>query len=126
MMTRTEMNAYVLAAPDADLQSEIQHYMDIEDREYDYDPVCALLDIEEAHQQVLADGIAEPYRRQYRRTLAAARRVLIGIGFYRIMTQDEIDSTVRSDNRVPWAFKLDGAPYHTEETASEWMDGAQP
>lgn len=114
-MTRAEMIKIILQHPDKEFQSEVQHHTHgIDDREYAYDEVTALFDIEqraEDHAKKHADA---------RRLLKIARDLLIQIGFYRVMPQDEINNTFVSSG-TKWAFKLNGVAYTTDETTDEWM-----
>ena len=112
-MTRQEMNELIRKVSGNDLAGEIEHQMSIEDREYPYDEVCALLD---------AESKAESEK--YAATLKQARALLIAIGFYRVMPQAEIDSILFS-TRSPWNFKSYGIAYTTDFTTEEWFNGVE-
>lgn len=124
-MTRQEMIEIIKSFDDANFQSEIRHYMSIEDREYAYDEVCAVFDVEEACEEFLKDRSADKASaKETRATLKFARRALIAIGFYRVMPQEEIDNTWSSSGYI-WNFKEKGVAYTSDETVSEWFDGAE-
>lgn len=132
-MDRREMNALVLQRATRDpLRDEITHLLlvwgeDGDHHQRGYDAVCALLDAEQRFEAWLSDGMEDPVqRREIRRGISQARRVLVEIGFYRVMTEDEISSTWVSGGRSPWDFRLDGVPYTSDETTHEWMERAAP
>lgn len=114
-MNREQMNELIVNHPDTELQSEIEHHLSIEDREYPYDPLCALLDIEDR---------AESDREfpENRRLLRACHDVLIELGFYRVMPQDEIAS-VTVTRGTKWCFKKAGVAYTTDHLVCDWFDG---
>lgn len=107
-MRRDEMNQMILTNPDADVRGEIEHYLGIEDREYNYDAVCALIDAEEAEGQS-------------RTMVRKLRSMMIDIGYYRVMPQEEIENTFTSHG-TPWVFKMDGVAYTSDRSSSEWFD----
>ena len=109
---RAAMIDIVKAVKDTDFQSEIRYFTnDIEERDYVYDELSALFDILDRNDQKDGD----------KRLLKVARQVLIDLGFFRIMPQDEIDNTYTSSGRSPWDFKLGGVPYTTDETHEHWQ-----
>lgn len=122
-MTRDEMNAYIRDVGNDRFQSEIRHYMTIDDREGNYDEVCALLDHEQACETFLNEskGTNKSLYAQYRRDLQIARAVLIRLEFYREVTQEEIDNTVSNRKRW-WNFEQVGKKFTTEHTVEEWMN----
>lgn len=127
-MTREDMIEKIRAIADPEFKSEIAHHMGI-DREDDdgitYDEVSALFDIEQRCEDWLADATTATERKWPNHLLKIARAVMIEIGFYRVMSQDEIDNTYTSSGLKPWAFKLNGSAYTTDEIHEEWMWGAQ-
>lgn len=126
-MERTEMIAAVRAVADAEFQDEVGHHLSIEDREYAYDEVSALFDIEERAETWGAEAATPAQRKQAKRLLEVAQRVLIGIGFYRVMPADEIaNTTIMGNRRAPWAFKLDGIAYTSDDTIEEWQFPPEP
>lgn len=113
MMTRGEMIQAILSVDDREFQAEIDHYVHgVDDREYAYDEVSALFDMEER---------AEDPEDGDRRLLKICRQALIAIGFYRVMPQHEIDSTVRSGGGPVWSFKLNKVAYTTDHTVEAWQ-----
>lgn len=50
-----------------------------------------------------------------------AREALIAIGFFRPMADEEVENTFTSSGRAPWAFKLKGVAYTSDDSAEEWM-----
>lgn len=115
-MTRGEMIQAILAVDDEEFQSEIRyHCHDIEredDDEIPYDEVAALFDIEDR---------AEDPQDGDRRLLKLCRQALIEIGFYRVMPQEEIDSTTRSGGGPVWCFRLNKLAYTTDHNAEAWQ-----
>ena len=109
MMLRSEMIKLILKDKNKEFQSEIGHYMSIDDREYAYDEVSALFDLHNA---------AEDFHD--RDMLRVTQRLLIEIGFFRVMTQEEIDSTIRSDGRKPWDFKHMKIAYTSDYSADSF------
>jgi hypothetical protein len=120
MMTRPEMIGAIRAVADPELQDEVDYFLNL-DREYEYDEVSALFDIENRMEICVAEADTPTHRRQASRLLRVARRALIDIGFYRVMPPEEIDNTFTSSGRAAWAFKLEGHAYTTDETAEEWQ-----
>lgn len=110
-MNRQQMNEAIRARGPGSFQEEINHFMLIEEREYDYDELCALFDT------MNMEG-------QERPVITVARTLLIEFGYYRPMPQEEIDNTYTSGGRVPWHFKLNGIRYTSDETEEEWFDPA--
>lgn len=51
----------------------------------------------------------------------ACRKVLIDAGFYRPMSQEEIDSTTTSRG-YPWDFKMKGIAYRGSESMQGWLE----
>jgi len=95
-----------------EFDSEIDHYVNgIDDREYAYDEVSALFDLYDV----------EVSERHDRHMIRLCRRLLIAAGFYRVMPQDEIDSTFRSSGRKVWDFVQDGVKYTTDHTTESWQ-----
>lgn len=121
-MTRAEMIAIIKAVDDKEFKDEIDFHLCL-DREYgdNYDEVSALFDVEDRAEMWGTEAATPDQRKAARRLLKIARRVLIDIGFYRVMPQDEIDNTFTSSGRAPWSFKLDGVAYTTDETTEEWQ-----
>ncbi|AKF13603.1 hypothetical protein PHIN3_340 [Sinorhizobium phage phiN3] len=110
-MNRKEMIEAICEVSSLEFQTEIGHFMGIDEREYDYDQVSALFD-------------AMNMEGQTRHVVTIARSLLIQFGFYRPMPQDEIENTYVSGGRVPWFFKLNGIRYTSDETDEEWFDPA--
>jgi hypothetical protein len=117
-MTRPEMIAAVRAVDDAEFQDEVGHHMGIEEREYSYDEVSALFDVEERAETWGVEAATPAQRKAARRLLQVARRVLIGFGYYRVMPAEE---TFTTSGRSPWAFKLDGIAYTSDEVIDDWQ-----
>jgi hypothetical protein len=112
MLTRPAMIALILAERSTAFQGEIAHHVHgVDDREYEYDEVSALLDIEDRND--CSDGDKS--------LLRTARRLLIAIGFYRPMTADEIANTY-STSGTAWAFKLAGIAYTSDYNNDDWFD----
>lgn len=124
-MNRAEMNAYIRENAAPALRGELEHFMSIEEREYAYDEVCAALDVMDRSETALSDGLDKAGRRRARAELAAARSMLIAIGFYREMPPEEIESTFTSSGRAAYEFKLNGVAYTTDEIKDEWFDEAE-
>jgi hypothetical protein len=111
-MDRAAMNALVMATPLRAFREELEFQLwGVDGREYAYDPVFALFDIEERNEG--ADG--------NRTLLREARRLLIAIGFYRPMTEADIRNTWVSRG-TKWAFKMDGTPYEAVAPAETWCN----
>ena len=110
MLSRAEIIKILLAYKSKDFQEEVNYHMTIDDREYEYDELSALFDIKNA-----ADIAGDTQMKRI------SRKLLLDIGFYRIMTQEEIDGTIRSDGRVAWEFKHLGVPYTSDYTEEEWQ-----
>lgn len=110
-MTRAEMIALALASPSAAFREELSFLVHgVDDREYAYDELSAVFDIEER-----AEG-----REGNRALLLAAREVLIAIGFYRPMSHAEEQSTYVTRGNV-WAFKRRGTPFICDDPAELWQ-----
>lgn len=97
------------------LQDEIEHLLSIGDREYEYDELTALFDIE--------DSLKYHWDKtpQNKSLLKLIREIMIDIGYYRPMLSEEIENTLTSNGRVPWDFKLNTIAYTTDYPAEEWM-----
>lgn len=108
-MNRSEMIAIIKASTNKEFLGEIEHFMGIEERDYDYDEVSALFD-------------AMNLENQSNSVVRTCRNVLIEFGFFRVMPDEEIENTYVSNGRVPWNFKLKGVAYTTDETDEEWFD----
>jgi hypothetical protein len=108
-VTRAEMIAAVNASNLTVFREEVDHHMGIEDREYAYDEVSALFDIEDR---------AEDWK--HRSLLREARRILIEIGFYRVMPVEEQERTMVSHGTV-WAFKQGGTAYTSDHLVCDWQ-----
>lgn len=90
---------------------EVSYFVnDIGDREYAYDELSALFDIEDRNEDKDGD----------RALLTFCRCLLIDIGFYRVMPQDEIDATTVSHG-TPWAFKHKRVAYTTDQIVEDWQ-----
>lgn len=124
-MTRNEMNLLIRNWPDVNLREEVSYHVHSVDREYPYDEVCAILDIEERYEEALRYEREASVKKECRHLLNEARSVLIELGYYRVLTQEEIDNTWSSSG-VKWAFKRNGVAYDCESaTAEEWFNGAE-
>lgn len=107
---RAEILRQIAATAKGELASEISFHCDgIDGRDYPFDALSALFDIEERAEE---DGP--------RSLLIAARRLLIQLGFYRWMPPEEQAQTTVSRGTV-WAFKLGGVAYTSDELVSEWQ-----
>lgn len=105
----------IKSVDNAYLQAEINHLLDIDNREYKYDELTALFDLEDSLKY---NWDKTP---QNRALLKLIRTIMIDMGYYRPMTGDEISSTFCSNGRVPWDFKLKTVAYTTDYPAEEWM-----
>jgi hypothetical protein len=114
-LTRAQMIEIVRAVDHPALRYEIAHQMSVE-REYFYDEVAAVFDAEERATTWFYEGNASARSLQ-----TAARKVLVSIGFYRVMTSEEVENTYTSDGRSPWSFKLAGVPYTHDDPSETWM-----
>ena len=107
------------AAKDApqELADEIDYKVNDIDHEDAYDAADAILDIYDD-----AEHNGE------RKLLNACRVVLIAAGYYRPMSQDEIDNTHTwsSSGRKanPWCFKRNKIAYTCDEGINPWLYGA--
>ena len=110
-MTRDEMNKAIRDNAAAELLGEIEHQMSV-DRDYPYDEVCAVLDTEDRAET-----------NDNRKLENQCRKMLVAIGFYRPMSQEEIDNTFVSSG-TRWHFKMNGIAFTTDNTADEWIDAA--
>lgn len=108
---RPAMIAVIRAVSIGKFQSEIAHYMGIEEREYAYDELSALFDIMMTHQEKGGDKFL----------LRIARQKLFDIGFYRIMPPSEIANTFRMGGGPVWDFKLNGVPYISDDPIDDWQ-----
>lgn len=83
------------------LNHEVRHFLSIDDdegRPHDYYDA-----IDQAHN--LAHDVND------RKVLTAARRVLIAVGVYRVITEEEIRRTVTMGRGRKYDFQLDGVKY---------------
>jgi hypothetical protein len=119
-MNREEMTALIMSSKNAEFIGEVMALLDV-DREYPYDAVDATFDAEDRAEIFLRDGSSPSARA----TLRGAREALIAIGFYRPMTDEEIQNTWTSSGRAPWAFKLKGVAYTSDDSAEEWMSAKE-
>jgi hypothetical protein len=108
-LSRERANEIVHAEPDAAFQEELTYHCKVVERLDRYDAVSGLLDI---HGQAEGQGNAE--------LLKTARKLLIKVGFYRIMPDEEIASTVTMGGRKPWNFRIDGFAYTSDYTIEDW------
>lgn len=121
------MNLLIRNWPDVNLRDEVSCSLGFEDRDYPYDEVCAVLDIEDRYESALSYLNYEPrseVEKEWRHLLNEARSILIELGFYRVLTQEEIDNTWSSSG-ARWAFKRKGVAYDSDSTAEEWFDGVE-
>lgn len=58
---------------------------------------------------------------EWARYRAACRSVLIDAGYYRPMSQEDIDSTLTSRG-YPWDFKMKGIAYQGLESMQGWLE----
>ena len=112
MTNREKLRARLQQGVSRDLQNELNHWMEIdrdppEEGEQPYDVADAFLDVEN-----LSD--TEKAYVEYR---AECRRILIDVGYYRIMPQKEIDDTIVTSG-TKWAFKLKGVAYTQDQAIS--------
>ncbi|WP_334147831.1 hypothetical protein [Hyphomicrobium sp.] len=115
-MTREEAIALIMASDNAEFRSEVDYLLDV-DREYPYDAVDAALDALDRAEGWVRDGSSPGARA----VLRGAREALIAIGFFRPMADEEVENTFTSSGRAPWAFKLKGVAYTSDDSAEEWM-----
>lgn len=52
---------------------------------------------------------------------SAFRQILIDVGYYRLMTPEEITSTVRVGSGKPWSFKIRGIAYTSDHGLAYWL-----
>lgn len=131
MINRAQRIEIIKGIPNKDFQDEISYFMDLDREEFEgefqYDEVCALIDLEESLENAIENVKGtnlNDYRSRYRHQLKTVREVLIAVGFYRVMTQEEIDSTTTSNGRVPWVFKMKKVAYtNGDNTTWEWLEG---
>jgi hypothetical protein len=109
-LSRERANEIVHAEPDAAFQEELTYHCNVVERLDRYDAVSGLLDIQD---QAEGQGNAE--------LLKIARKLLIKVGFYRIMPDEEIASTVTMGGRKPWNFRIDGTAYTSDYTIEDWL-----
>lgn len=110
-VTREQANELIRSTSPACLLCEVEfHTHDVGGREYAYDELSALFDVEERNEGPEGD----------RAVLRAARQLLVALGFYRPMSADEIASTVVSRGRV-WAFKVGGVAYTADDPVELWQ-----
>lgn len=110
-LSREQMVSLIKEKAPKELRDEIGHYMTIEEREYPYDEVMAVLDT--LVRQEDEDGD--------KKLLKQARQILIDLGFFRVMPQEEIDNTFRSGRGPVWDFALKGVKYTSDFTYEEWF-----
>ncbi len=96
--SRETINQIIMSESSKDFRDEVDYWLGL-DREYDCDPLCALFDIEARAEDWINDGVKEA-----KRLLKEARLFLVKFGFYRAMTQDEIDNTYTSNGVSSLAF----------------------
>jgi hypothetical protein len=108
-LSRERSNEIVLAEPDAAFQKELTYHCNVVERLDRYDAVSGLLDI-----QGQAEGQGND------KLLGIARKLLIKLGFYRIMPKDEIASTVTLGGRKPWNFRIEETAYTSDYTIEDW------
>ncbi len=115
MIERQDIIAAIEAHPSTELQSEVDYHLNSVDREDDddgegvYDKVSALFDVYER---------AEQYSN--RKLVSACRDILIEVGFYRVMSPEEIANTFFSHGPV-WSFKRSGVAYTTDYKVHAWQ-----
>ncbi len=109
MSRETLLEATKLIGRSTPLGGEIEHFMTLDERDYAYDEVSALFG---------AYHIAIGNRDDV--VIRAARRLLIAHGFYRVMTQYEIDNTFNTNGRKVWDFVHAGLKYTTDHTFDDW------
>lgn len=108
-LSRARANEIVLAETDAAFQEELSFRCKIGERLDRYDAVCGLLDIQ---------GPAEAQGNTA--LLNIARKLLIKVGFYRIMPEDEIASAVTLAGRRPWNFRINDVAYTSDYSIEDW------
>jgi hypothetical protein len=99
-----------------ELKNELDHFMNV-DREDDLEPDEKAYDIVDAFEDAMR--FAEDNRDH--KLLLICRYILIQAGYYRPMTQKEIDNTVVSRGSV-WDFKLKGIPYIGDDSFGSWLE----
>lgn len=115
-MDRSLINAQIEAFSDPEFRSELAHHLSIEEREYAYDAISALYDIEDRAETGLRERPSVEEAKTLRRLLRIAREALIGIGVYRAMTEEDIANTYSSSGSK-WAFRLNGTAYERADDA---------
>lgn len=110
-MNRDQINRLILATSPANLLGEVSYLVhDIGDREYPYDELAALFDIEDRNEGPEGN----------RTLLRQSREMLVALGYYRPMPAEEIDNTIVSRGAV-WAFKLKGVAYTSDDPVELWQ-----
>lgn len=112
---RREIIEKIKSIDNSHFQSEMEHFLNVDDREYKYDELTALFDLEDS---IKYHWDKNPKNKSL---LDLVRTIMIEIGYYRKMTIDEISSTFCSNGRSPWDFKLNTIPYTSDYPAEEWM-----
>lgn len=108
-MTRKEMIAAINAQAKGFVREEIDFQLSL-DRDYDYDELDALFDTEDRAEDFKERGL-----------LTDCRRLLIEVGFYRVMSEDEILNTVVSSG-TRWDFKMGGVAYTADDSRHVFED----
>lgn len=110
-MTRDQINKLILATSSPNLLGEVLYRVhDIGDREYPYDELAALFDIEDREEGPEGN----------RTLLRQSREMLVAVGFYRPMPVEEIGNTIVSRGTA-WAFKLKGVAYTADDPVEHWQ-----
>ena len=115
MHSREWMCHIINCSNSATLRSEIAHQLSVDREEWDgapYDEVSALLDTLQLAEDTLQKALVKN-----------CRRILIDIGFYRVMPAEEVASTVTSNGGAPYAFRMDGTAYTTDFNHDAWIFG---
>lgn len=102
-MTRKEIIELINAQANGFLREEIDYSMTL-DRDYIYDELDALFDTEDRAEDFKERGL-----------LVSCRRLLIEIGFYRVMPESEINNTYVSSG-TKWDFRLNGTAYTADDS----------
>ncbi|WP_298983415.1 hypothetical protein [uncultured Roseibium sp.] len=121
-MTRDEMISLVKAETDETFIEELGHHLGIDDREYEYDELSALFDIEDRAEI----WVKQRYKGAMK-LLNVSRRLMIAIGFYVPMSAEDIERSLSwsssGGTRDPWAFKMGGVAY---ELCDGWLEPFSP
>lgn len=119
MKNREFVNQYLLKRLDtkSDLFNEIRYRKNDIEHEEEYDLCDALFDVYDFAEEYANEGVTEA-----KGVLKDARRVLIDVGFYREVTQAELDNTFTSCGKAQPAFRMDKKMWEADDSIEGWKD----